>query len=130
MKYTKFKVIVIFMIILLILSQPLYSNAFSIDNIIEDGKSFEDAGTSSSGTIITDDELEPVSSMISNVLLTIAIAVTLISAIVMGINFAIQSVDDKAKIKESMIPWVIGIFISFGAYGIWQVTMKVFYAMM
>ena len=44
----------------------------------------------------------------------------------MGINFMVQSVEDKAKIKESMIPWVIGIIISFGAFGIWQITINIF----
>ena len=47
----------------------------------------------------------------------------------MAINFAIQSVEDKAKVKESMVPWIIGIFISFGAYGIWKITMTIFYGM-
>ena len=71
--------------------------------------------------------LQNLSKSISNVLLTIAVSVTLISAAVMGINFTIQSVEDKAKIKESMVPWIIGIFISFGAYGIWNITMQIFY---
>lgn len=64
--------------------------------------------------------------MISGILLTIAVAVTLISSVIMGINFAIQSVEGKAKIKESMVPWIIGIVISFGAYGIWKITINVF----
>ena len=33
----------------------------------------------------------------------------------------------RAKIKEAMVPWVIGIFVSFGAYGIWKLVMNIFY---
>ena len=114
---------------LLIFNIPIYSNAF--DDIISAGQDFlnpEDGGGGSTPVAApTQDDLQPLSNMVSNVLLTIALAVTLISAVIMGISFAIQSVEDKAKIKESMIPWVIGIIISFGAYGIWRITMSVFY---
>ena len=46
---------------------------------------------------------------------------------IIGIQFMVASAEDKAKVKESMIPWVIGIFVAFGAYGIWTITMNVFY---
>lgn len=94
----------------------------SLDDIISNGKSFLQLGAT--GGKINENELKTLSSFVSSVLLWIAIAVTLISAIVMGINFLTQSVEDKAKIKESMTPWVIGIIISFGAYTIWQITIK------
>ena len=94
----------------------------SLDDIISNGKSFLQLGVTKNE--INEDKLKTLSSFVSSVLLWIAIAVTLISAIVMGINFLTQSVEDKAKIKESMTPWVIGIIISFGAYTIWQITIK------
>ena len=34
---------------------------------------------------------------------------------------------EKAKTKEALVPLVIGMLISFGAYGIWEITMNVFY---
>ena len=37
-----------------------------------------------------------------------------------------QSINDKAKIKEAITPWLIGVFISFGAFTIWKITMNVF----
>lgn len=59
-------------------------------------------------------------------MLIIAVGVTLISIIIMGITFMTQSINDKAKIKEAMTPWLIGVFISFGAFTIWKITMNVF----
>ena len=44
----------------------------------------------------------------------------------MGIKFITQSVDDKAKIKESMVPCIVGIIVSFGAFTIWEVAVNVF----
>ena len=119
--------------IVLMFSIPIYSKAteeregLTLDTIISDGNSFLDAGNSALASTPEDTDLENLSNAVSGVLLTVAIAVTLISAVVMGINFVIQSVEDKAKIKESMVPWIIGIVISFGAYGIWKITMGIFY---
>lgn len=126
---TKIILITVIMITL-IFNMPLYAKAF--DNIIEAGDNFLNIQQDSSSTVVTieqdkQDKLKGLSNTVSGVLLTIALGVTLISAVVMGINFTIQSVEDKAKIKESMIPWIIGIFISFGAFGIWKLTMSIFY---
>ena len=44
----------------------------------------------------------------------------------MGLNFITQSIEEKAKVKESMVPWVIGIIVSFGAFTIWEVAVNLF----
>lgn len=126
----KNKIIIVTLIsIILIFKLPIYSKAFSVDSIFDAGKNFILAGSDSNATGIQDEELKDISDTVSSVLLTIALAVTFISIAVMGVNFAIQTVDEKAKIKESMIPWIIGIFVSFGAYGIWKLVMQIFYSM-
>jgi len=124
--------LIILVSIILVFNNPIYSNAegITLDDVISSGDSFLNINNGNSATsVITPDDtkLQAILNTISNILLTIALGVTLISAVIMGINFTIQSVEDKAKIKESMVPWIIGIFISFGAYGIWQITMGVFY---
>lgn len=127
---TKKILTIIVIALLLMLNMPLYSNAAKTDEIISAGDSFLSQAQPSLGSVagtITDSELIELSNTVSGVLLVIALSVTLISGAVMGINFTIQSVEDKAKIKESMIPWIIGIFVSFGAYGIWKLTMGIFY---
>lgn len=109
--------------VLLMFCMPLYSKALTLDDIIDNGNSFLEVEDSKPD----EGKLQDLSNTVSGILLTIALVVTLISAVVMGINFVVQSVEDKAKIKESMIPWIIGIFISFGAYAIWKITMSIFY---
>lgn len=128
------KIIILSLVsIVLIFSRPIYSKASgetdnsTLDSIISSGNSFLDAGNSSLVSTPDESKLQNLSNTVSGILLTIAVGVTLISAVVMGINFVIQSVEDKAKIKESMVPWIIGIVISFGAYGIWKITMGIFY---
>ena len=113
----------------LVFSLPIYSKALSFDSIFGGAQDFISKGNESSSQGISDGSLENISNEVSGILLTIAVAVTVISAAAMGINFAIQTVEDKAKIKESMVPWLIGVFVSFGAYGIWEFVMSIFYGM-
>lgn len=126
MKSNPKRILVMSIIIFIVLQIPLYVKALSFDDILASGNDFIQQGTTNN-SVIDEGDLQEISNMVSGVLLTIAVGVTLISAVVMGINFTIQSVEDKAKVKESMIPWVIGIFVAFGAYGIWTITMNVFY---
>lgn len=122
---TRLKIIVI-IVITLIFNLPLYSNATTLDEIMTNADSFL---TLDNDSVVTPSEegIKKMSNTVSNVLLTIAVGVTLISGVVMAMQFAFQSVESKAQIKESMIPWVIGILISFGAFGIWRITMGIFY---
>ena len=130
MKKTIQKIMIVLITIFLIFNIPSYSKAdFSFDSLLSDADDFISQGSSSSSQGITQGELKPISDSIANILLVIAVGVTLISAVMMAINFTIQSVEDKAKIKESMVPWIIGIFVTFGAYGIWRITMTIFYGL-
>ena len=124
-----YKIILVMLIFIITISMiPSYSNAFSLGDILDSGKDFLNQGGGATTVVAPKEEqLEPLSDAVSGILLTIAVVVTLISAVIMGINFVIQSVEDKAKIKESMVPWIIGIFVSFGAFGIWKITMGIFY---
>lgn len=130
MKKNKIKKISIFLLIsiLVIINIPIYSKALTFDNIIEYGDDFIKEGNNGNAQPISPDstELQQLSNFISGILLTIAIVVTILAVVIMGISFMTQSIEDKAKIKESMTPWVIGIFVAFGAYGIWSITMNIF----
>lgn len=127
---TKNRVIITTLIsMILIFSLPIYSNALSFDSIFSGAQDFISQGSQSSAQGISESSLKTISDTVSGILLTIAVAVTFISIGVMGLNFAIQTVEEKAKIKEAMVPWVIGIIVSFGAYGIWKFVMGIFYSM-
>ena len=117
------------LITLLVCSLSLYSTTCmadsSLDDIMNNGNSFLNAGSESS-TMIDQNDLKSLSNFISGVLLTIAIGVTVITGAIMGLNFITQSIEEKAKVKESMVPWIIGIIVSFGAFTIWEVAVNLF----
>ena len=127
MKKMLFKVCLITLLILCNLS--VYSTTCmadgSLDDVLNNGNSFLNAGSESS-TMIDQNDLKSLSNFISGVLLTIAIGVTVITGAIMGLNFITQSIEEKAKVKESMVPWVIGIIVSFGAFTIWEVAVNLF----
>ena len=121
MKKMLFKICLITLLILCSLS--LYSTTCmadgSLNDVMNNGNSFLNAGSESS-TMIDQNDLKSLSNFISGVLLTIAIGA------IMGVNFITQSIEEKAKVKESMVPWVIGIIVSFGAFTIWEVVVNLF----
>lgn len=127
MKKMLFKICLITLLILCSLS--LYSTTCmadgSLDDVMNNGNSFLNAGSESS-TMIDQNDLKSLSNFISGVLLTIAIGVTVITGAIMGLNFITQSIEEKAKVKESMVPWIIGIIVSFGAFTIWEVAVNLF----
>lgn len=127
MKKMLFKICLITLLILCSLS--LYSTTcmadVSLDDVMKNGNSFLGAG-SESNTMIDQNDLKSLSNFISGVLLTIAIGVTVITGAIIGLNFITQSIEEKAKVKESMVPWVIGIIVSFGAFTIWEVAVNLF----
>ena len=127
MKKMLFKVCLITLLILCNLS--VYSTTCmadgSLDDVMNNGNSFLNAGSESS-TMIDQNDLKSLSNFISGVLLTIAIGVTVITGAIMGLNFITQSIEEKAKVIESMVPWVIGIRVSFGAFTIWEVAVNLF----
>lgn len=127
MKKMLFKICLITLLILC--SLTLYSTTCmadgSLDDVMNNGNSFLNAGSESSA-MIDQNDLKSLSNFISGVLLTIAIGVTVITGAIMGLNFITQSIEEKAKVKESMVPWVIGIIVSFGAFTIWEVAVNLF----
>lgn len=48
-----------------------------------------------------------------------------IVGIIIGIQFMVASAEDKAKVKEALVPYVIGCVVIFGAFTIWSVVVNI-----
>ena len=126
--------ILIILFILQIIILPVQSNATSIwDDIFSSGDKFIQKGkeqaTSSNqqsgGSVISDKEIKEANSDIFNILLSVGIVLAVLVGGVLGVKFMIASAEDKAKIKEAMIPYVLGCVIIFGAFGIWKLAITI-----
>ena len=82
----------------------------SADNFLKVGKEDE----------IDEDSLNNVSNTVYNILLAVAIALAVIIGIVLGIKFMTSGAEGQAKIKEAVIPYIVGCLVAFSAFGIWK----------
>ena len=55
-------------------------------------------------------------------ILVIGICVAVITISILGIKFMLGSIEEKAQVKEALIPFVIGCVVVFGAFGIWKIV--------
>ena len=60
-----------------------------------------------------------------NILITIATFVAVLVGGILGVKIMIASADEKAQVKELLIPYVIGCIVVFGAFGIWKLVVTI-----
>ena len=97
--------------------------ATNLDGMINGAQSFLEKGNAASaGTDYSgfSDSL----GVIFNTFLTIGIILAAIVLAIMGILFMTATSEDKAKIKESLMPFVIGCIVIFGAFTIWKIVVN------
>lgn len=116
------KVIVIILLILsiiIILNSNTYASG--MDAIISDGDNFIGAGKDS---VINENALGDTSDYMFNIFFSIAVVLAVAVGLILGIQFMVGSAEDQAKIKEALIPYVIGVFVVFAAFPIWKIVVK------
>lgn len=90
-----------------------------IDSIIQGADAFLDRGTK---TTLNTDSIKSVSDSIFNIFVAVGTVIVVIVGAILGIQYIMGSVEEKAKVQESLIPFIIGSVVIFGAFGIWKVT--------
>jgi len=119
----KILIINIVLIIIMIFSST-NTYASTLGEMIDNAEDFLSKGNSVESTIDTA-QLNKTSNTIYNILLTIAIVLAIIIGMVIGIQFLIGSAEEQAKIKETLVPYVVGVFIVFSAFAIWKIAVNV-----
>ncbi len=103
----------------------------SIGDVVEGAHGFEDAGESLdsntvSGSMTVDDSgIQEVSGVMYNAFLIVGIVVAVIVGLIIGIKFMTGNAQEQAKVKETIIPYIAGCIIIFGAYTIWRIVVTV-----
>ena len=118
-------IILIATLIFLMLIMTTYTYATSIGDIFTGADDFIQSGINDKNPTIEDKDLENMSDLLYNTLLIIAIVIAVIVGLVIGIQFMTGSVSQKAKIKETLIPYIAGCIIIFGAFGIWKLVVTI-----
>lgn len=66
------------------------------------------------------------SNQILSVLIPLGTIVAVLMAAYLGIKFMTGSAEDQAKVKETLIPYVVGCIVVFGGFTIWKLVIEVF----
>lgn len=119
----KRKIFFILIIFILMICSTHIVQATTISNIIQGADGFITNGSSSD--MIAGDKIKNLSNIIYNVLLILGTVIAVIVGSVLGIQFITGSVEQKAKVKDSLIPFVIGCVVIFGAFGIWKLVITI-----
>ncbi len=98
------------------------SKGDTVDDTMEGANSFLEAGK---GRKINEEKLKDTSNFLFNLLLAVAIVLAVIIGMVIGIQFMVASVEEKAKIKEALLPYFVGCVVVFGAFGIWKLAVTI-----
>ena len=118
-KYKKIILIIIFLVTLFSM-QSSFTYASTMGDILSGAENFVSQGQSN--TPISGDSIKTLSDSIYNILLIIGIVIAVIVGIIIGIQFITGSVEQKSKVKESLIPYFVGCAVIFGAFGIWKLA--------
>ena len=105
----KRKIFIIFVIILiniLICNFNVVKADSGLTSVITGGDDFINAGKGDNTTTIDYGKLQNTSNEIYNI-------------------FMLGSMEEKAQIKEALIPFVIGCIVAFGAFGIWKIFITI-----
>lgn len=121
----KFIVITIIAIMLILTTPMLEVQASGIGDIVTGADNFIEAGVKDKNPTIEENDLKQMSNLLFNTLLIIAIVIAVIVGLVIGIKFMTGSVSEKANVKETLIPYIAGCIVIFGAFGIWKLVVTI-----
>lgn len=145
------KNIILKIIILMLIFQTTFipvSNASYWDEIINQGNEFLKQGAENQTVIVTEDdgkgniikypleengnpvyilnkdEMKEAVNRVYSVLFILGVALSVIIGAVTGIKFMTGSVEEQARIKEMIMPYIVGCIVVFGAFGIWKIIIE------
>ena len=125
-KIESFIKVILIATMFLMLFMPI-SNAGFWDDIISQGDTFISNGETVANAdkdTVDETEFKDLIKKLYNILLALGVALSVIIGAILGIKFMMGSVEEQAKIKEMIMPYVMGCVVVFGAFGIWKLVIE------
>lgn len=118
--------VILAIVILFLIENILYTNIYTVySSWGDDAKSFVDSADPSIN--ITTDRLKKPSSEIYNILTSFGMIAAVVVGVVLGIQYMFSAAEEKAKVLETILPYLIGCIVTFGAFGIWKILINTLY---
>ena len=115
-------IIYLLIITIFIINFIIPTKIYACDSMISSADDFLTVG---SNEAIDKDALNSVSSIIYNVTFAVAIGIALVIGTYLGIKIIVGTVEEKAKIKEMLVPYVVGVVVIFLAFTIWKLVVNI-----
>jgi len=114
--------IAIMMLALILITICNSNSVLAMDETITQADGFLGAANESP---IDQEALKSTSDYVYNVLFTIAVVLAFAVGMIIGIKFMFGSVEEQAKVKETLVPYVIGVFVVFASFTIWKIVVSI-----
>ncbi len=116
------KILILTLIILLALT--LQYKGYCIGEITDAAHNFLHAGQAPENTIDIN-SVKETSEQVFNMFFIVGIVIAILVGAFLGLNIMIATVEEKAKIKEMLIPYIVGCMIIFSAFTIWKFVVAI-----
>lgn len=116
---------VFFILIILIILFSINTKVFAWSEVISGGKQFISDGESSGQTQVTSEKIEDLSGYIYNILLVSGVVIAVVVVTVLGIQFMIGGAEGQAKVKEMLVPFIVGCVVVFGGFAFWKIAITI-----
>lgn len=119
------RIVLLFILIIFIYGNihVQYANDLSLSETIMQADKAVKSGDANTMNI-NQNTLKQSSAAIYNTLFALGVGIVVIIGAILGIKFIIASAEDRAQIKEMLIPYIIGSAVIFGAFTIWKITVS------
>lgn len=116
--------VVLIILVLQALCTPKVQATDYFGNIISSGDDFVELGKNSTDNV-EKPKVQNAVDFIYNTLFIIGTAAAVIIGVILGIKYMTQSVEEQAKVKETLIIYAVGCIVTFGAFGIWKAIIEI-----
>lgn len=123
MKIMKKISIIVLALICIGVCSPSRTNAFTLNQVFSGGDNF--INSAGNREVFNGNNEKEAVDQIYYVMLAIGIVLAVICGIILGIQFITTGAAGQAKVKEKLIPFAVGAFVVFGAFGIWRLVYNI-----
>lgn len=132
MKKLKVATILLTLVLIIISAlNPIYAantiqktTGHTAGEIITEAGKFIEKGEANADSKISKGELTGLSDTVYKILLVTGIIIAIVVGLILGIKFIMGSIEEKAQIKEMLIPYIVGCVVIFGAFTIWEIVVN------
>ena len=100
------------------------SASHTVDEIMNEADGFLNTGKGET-VPINGENVRVGSGILYNILLAIAVVAAVVIGLYLGIKFMMSSAEDRAKVKEALIPYIAGCVVIFASFTIWKLVISI-----